>query len=462
MTRVAVVGGGLSGLALAHALSARAAEDAPLDVSVLERDGRTGGLIRTESVDGFLCEHGPSGFLDSVPETLALVDALGLTPRLQPSLDLARRRFVVRAGGLRALPTSPGSLVTSRILSPPGVVRLLGEPFVARGRDDDESLHGFAARRFGGEAADVLADAMASGMFGGDARVLSLRACFPAVWQMEREHGSLVRAMIARRRAAGDGTPRRGPGRLTSFTNGLAELIDGLTGALGPRVRTGTTVDRLSRGPDGPFRLTLAHGGVLEADAVVLTQGAPATARLLQPFDPSLASEIAAIPSAPMVTMCAGYDASAVGHRLDGFGFLAPRGAGLRLLGVLWESSIFPGRAPSGHVLLRVMLGGATDPGAVDLDDDRLWARVRAELRATLGVAGTPRLLRVIRHRVGIPQYVLGHADRLARLDTALARHPGLFLGGQAFRGIGINACIADAGGLADRVLAGLARRSVA
>lgn len=459
MRRVAVIGGGIAGLAVAHALVRRG--EAGLDVAVYERAPLAGGLVRTERGGGFVWECGPSGFLDSAPETMALVRALGLEGRLQPSRDEARRRFIVRAGRLRALPRSPLDLLTSGVLSPGGLARLALEPWTGRATDPDESIHAFAARHFGQQAADVLADAMASGIFGGDARALAMRACFPGVWQMDAEHGSLVRALLARRRQRPK-APRRGFGRLCSFSDGLQELPDALSRALGPRLQTSVAVESVDPLPDGAWRLSLGGGRTAIADAVVLTGGAAASARIVAAASPALAAELTAMPAAPIATVCLGYEAAALGRRLDGFGFLAPRNAGLRVLGVLWESSIFPGRAPDGHALLRVMIGGATDPGAVDLDDDALVAAVRADLASSLQIEGPPVLTRILRHRPGLPQYVAGHHDRMARIEAAAAGHRGLFIGGHAVAGVGVNACIAEAGPLADRVAGALGARAVA
>ncbi len=278
---------------------------------------------------------------------------------------------------------------------------------------------------------------------------------------MEARHGSLLKAMLSSRRERREPPPRRG--RLTTFREGLDELTGALARSLDTRLHTSQGVQRLRMAAGGAgYVLTLADGRAVSADAVVLAGGADASARLLADFDSSLASALAEIPSAPIATVGLGYEIAAIGRRLDGFGFLAPRQSGLRLLGVLWESSIFADRAPAGRALLRVMVGGATDADAVDLDDERLLARVRAELRTTMQVNGEPSFVRVVRHRVGIPQYVIGHTERMARIDAALAGHPGLFVGGHAFRGVGVNACIADAGPLADRVIASLAGRAAA
>src|SRR5690606_22246324 len=235
---------------------------------------------------------------------------------------------------------------------------------------------------------DVLIDAMVSGIFGGDARALSLRACFPKMWQMEGEHGGLVRALIARRRS---GATPAGPvgapmGRLTAFTGGISDLVDGLTRALGPVVRTGAPVSTLAIPPgrSGAYQLTLADSTTVEAHSVVLAAGAAESARLADGFDRELAGELRGIPSAPIAVVCLGYDAAGLGHALDGFGFLVPRGEGPRILGALWDSSIYPGRAPAGRALIRVMIGGATDPEAAALDERTLVDEARRDLQTVM------------------------------------------------------------------------------
>jgi oxygen-dependent protoporphyrinogen oxidase len=477
---IAVVGAGVAGLATAFEIVRQGG--AGTDVRVVEASPRAGGNLRTETIDGYVLEWGPNGFLDSAPDTLALVDALGLRSRVVVSSDAARKRFLYRGGRLHQLPESPPAFLTSPLLSLAGRLRVLGEPFARRRPDGDETIHAFAARRIGREAADVLIDAMVSGVFGGNARELSLRACFPKMWEMETEHGGLVRAMLARRRArtrdaaarAGEGlgvaSPTAGApppapapaggaagpaGRLTSFVGGVQDLVDALVAALPGRVRTSARVISLGGGSTARWRVALHSGEAIDADAVVLAAGAAATAPVVDALDGPLASVLREIPSAPMVVAALGYDADSLGHALDGFGFLVPRGEGLRILGALWDSSVYPGcRAPSGAALLRVMLGGAHDPGALALDDDEVLALVRSELRAAMGIGQAPRFVRIFRHPVGIPQYTVGHPDRLARIDAALARHPGLFVAGNSYRGVAINACVTEASPLAARVLA--------
>lgn len=450
--RVVVVGGGIAGLSVAHAVRA---QTPGAEVVVLERCARIGGYVRSERLDGYLCEAGPDGFLDNAPATLALVNELGLASRMLPSRDEARRRFIFRGGRLHAVPLSAAAFLASGLLSLRGKLRVAREPFTRPARHDDESILQFAERHIGPEAAHVLVGSMVSGIFGGDARELSLRACFPKMRDMDERYGSLVRAMIAKRRRTrnGVGAPA---GRLTSFVDGMEELVRAASASLGSAVRTNQHVTalcpRMVRGRG--FSVTSNQGGV-DADAVVLTGAAHATAELVRPFAPSAAALLADIRTAPLTVVCLGYDeASLVAARgaLDGFGFLIPRGEGPRILGALWETSIYDGRAPRGKVLLRVMVGGATDLEAVDLGDAELLAVARDDLRRTMRLQLAPVFVHIVRHRRGIPQYTTGHDARLQRLDGILAEHPGLFVAGSSYRGVSMNACVEDARRVARRV----------
>lgn len=457
--RVVIAGGGIAGLSLAWALRGRAPE---IDVVVLERASRTGGNIRTEHVDGYTYECGPDGFLDNAPDTLQLVRTIGLEGRLLPSNAAARRRFISSKGRLCEVPTSPAALLRSALLSPAGKARIACEPFARLRQDDDESIHEFAARRIGLEAAEVLVGSMVSGIFAGSARALSLKACFPKMRELEDEHGGLIRALLARRtRGGGIGAPG---GRLTSFLGGMTDLVDALTRALGGAVRTSSPVLQLVRAgttdprrppnePDG-YAVTTPDG-TMRADAVVLAGPASDAAGLVSGIDRGLAGLLDGIPSAPLAVVCLGYDAARLAAccPLDGFGFLVPRLEPIRILGGLWETSIYPNRAPAGRALIRVMIGGALDPGAVTLDDHQLLAIVRRDLAATMSISFAPEFVRIIRHTRGIPQYVRGHTARLQQIEARLQRHPGLYLAGNSYRGVSINACISDAVRLADTVL---------
>ncbi len=460
MNRVAVVGGGLSGLALAHAIG-RTDPVLRERLVVLERERIAGGHLRTERIDGFLCEAGPGGLLDSSAPTLDLIERLGLTARIAPASDVARRRYLLINGALQPLPASPPALLRSPLLSAAGKLRLLAEPLIPRGGSDDETIHAFVARRFGRQAADVLAGPFATGVFAGDARQLSMRACFPAICDLEARHGSLLRALAARRRAAPGGSERRWPGRQFSFRDGLGELAMALTAALGPALRTGVQVEAIERRDDG-WELRLDSGESLDAAAVVLACGARTTAALLRDVDAALAREIAGIAEPPVAVVCLGYEAAAVARPLDGFGFLVANGERIGILGALWDSTIYPGRAPEGHVLVRVLIGGQSNPDAAVLPDEALVGRAHEALRAVMPVTRAAVLARVYRHAPGIPQYAPGHLARLGRIAERLTHHPGLVLAGNAWRGVSMPHCIEDAAAMAPQVAAAAARGAAA
>ena len=465
MKRVVIAGGGIAGLSIAHALRSEAPD---ADVIVLQAEARVGGNIRSERIDGYLCEWGADGFLDNSPATLALAGAVGLSPRLMPSRPEARRRFIFRDGRLHEVPGGPGAFLGSGLLSARGKIRIAVEPFARSRPGRDESIHEFAERRIGREAAEILVGTMVSGIFAGDAHALSLRACFPKMWDMETQYRSLFRALLAKRKErknsdAGIGSPT---GTLTSFAGGMEELVVAVAQALGPAVRTGSPVEglRARRSPAGglgprpvgarAFSI-LSSGRTIEADAVVLAGPSSDTATLVQSFDPTLAGLLTNIRTAPIAVVCLGYDAAALAADrgpLNGFGFLVPRGQGPRILGALWETSIYEGRAPEGKALMRIMIGGATDPDAIHMSDDELVHTVRADLERTMSLRIIPEFVRIIRHQRGIPQYTVGHPARLARIDAQLQGHPGLFLAGNSYRGVSINSCVAEAPGIAARI----------
>jgi oxygen-dependent protoporphyrinogen oxidase len=462
MTRVVIAGAGIAGLSIAWALRRR---DPDLEVLVLERSPRTGGNIHTAQIDGYLCEAGPDGFLDNAPATLTLVEEMGLSSRLLRSNDAARKRYLVHRGQLCEVPLSVRGFLRTPLLSPAAKVRLALEPFAHHRPGAEESIHQFARRRIGEQAAAVFVDPMVSGIFAGDASALSLRACFPRMWELEEKHGGLVRAMLATRRGRQRGAAVGAPaGHLTSFVGGMSDLTGALTRALGPAVRTSTPLVGVSRrhalalgsAPAAAGRYSvMTHDDRFEADAIVLSGPAGESAAVLQALDPVLAANLQNIPTAPIAVVCLGYDQARIAPRctLDGFGFLAARGNGLRILGALWETSIYRHRAPAGKALLRVMIGGATDRQAVALPDDELLDIVRRDLARIMGVTDAPEFVRVIRHARGIPQYVKGHLERLHRIETLLQAHPGIFLAGNSYRGVSINACIADADLVAGSVI---------
>jgi len=442
--RVVVVGGGPSGLVLGHTLLALGGASGGQQVLVTEARDRPGGKAWTERVGGYLVEHGPEGFLDSAPATLALARDLGLGERLLPAEPRAARRYLSARGRLRPVPTNPGAFLASGILSLRGRLSVLGEPFRAPARNGDESVAAFARRRLGAEAATTLVGAMVRGVYAGDAEALSMPSSFPRLAALEREHGSLVRALMAHRRHHQNGGGPAGPsGHLTSFVGGMGELGEALARRLGSRLVTGRAAVSVRRA-GGSWRVEFADGSSEFCDAVALATEPWSAAPLVEAASPALATALAEIPAAPAVVVALGFAAADIGRPLDGFGFLVPPNEPLRMLGCLWSSAAFAHRAPEGRALLRVLLGGR-DGAALDLPDDRLLSIVLDELRATMGVRGAPEMVRIVRWPKAIPQYTVGHGARLARIAAELEKLPGLALSGNGYRGIALNDCVTTA-----------------
>lgn len=458
--KVVVIGGGISGLATAFGVQRLARERGrPLELTLLESAPRLGGTISTVERDGFRCEYGPNGFLDSKPSTLELVEHLGLTDQLLRSDDAAAHRFLLLGGRLIELPTSPGQFLTSPMLSVGGRLRVIWERFVRRGGHPEETVAAFARRRLGKQACARLIDPFVTGIFAGNVEELELASAFPRLVELETEYGSLIKASGALKKARkanpdSNQAATTGPGgRLTSFAGGLDVLIDGLAGALGTAVRMGVSVEKVQRDGDR-WRVEAAGETLTDVDRVVLATPAYVSARLLAATVPSVVEPLEAIGYAPANVAALGFRREDLGHALDGFGFLIPTEEGRRILGCLWTSSIFPGhRAPEGHVLVRVMVGGARRPELAALADDELVALVQDELRAVLDLKGPPVFTHVSRHGRAIPQYGVGHGARRAALDGVLAEQPGLYVTGNALRGVGINDCTREAARVAEEVV---------
>jgi oxygen-dependent protoporphyrinogen oxidase len=458
MPTVVIVGGGLSGLSLAYRLQQAAPH---VEITLLEKDDRPGGKIHTEARDGFRVEHGPNGFLDTKPTTTALCRDLGLGDRLIPASEAAgKNRYLLLRGRLERLPDGFGSFLRSRVLSWRGKWGLLTERFRAPRRGDgDESIDAFARRRAGDEVADVLADAFVTGIHAGDPKLLSLRATFPRLAELEERYGSVMKGFAAaakERRAAAQarGEVYQRPGQMWSFREGLQALIDGLRAGLRRPPLLGAGVRRIDKQEGTPT--WTVHGEGQErwsADAVVLACPAYEQAAILADLDAELAERINGIPYNRVAVVALGYRRPDVPVALDGFGFLVPQRDRRDLLGVQWCSSIFPDRAPPGLVLLRAMCGGWSRGEMVGWDDARLLAAVRAELRAAMGVTAEPVFHRVVRWDRAIPQYHLGHLGRVAWVEERARRYPGLFLTGNAYRGVAMNDCTERAAALAAEVV---------
>ena len=450
MARVAVVGGGVSGLSFAWFLTRLKPE---WEVIILEKEGRAGGKAWTMHEDGFVWERGVNGFLDNKPTTLRLAKGLGLAPL--KSNDASRKRFVVKDNRLEGLPESPGAFLRSRLLSPLGKARLLLEPFIPKGGPDiDESLAGFAKRRLGKEAFKYLIDPMATGIYAGDPRRLSLKACFPRIHELEDTYGSLIRAMIALKKEAkkkGKNGPGAGPGgTLTSFGRGMGELIDALHAGLEGTVRLNTSVMSVIRQKDG-FSVLTEGGGEINASHVVMACPARAAAGILSEGFPSVAEAASSIQYPPVGIVALGIKEGSIGRPIDGFGFLCPASEKRKILGALWDSSIFPQRAPKGYALVRALIGGARAPELSALPDAAILKFVLDELSGLMGLKARPDFVRIFRWSEAIPQYNVGHCG-LIKKATAALENTRLYLRCNWVGGISLNDCVANSEALAWKI----------
>ena len=432
--RVVVIGGGISGLATAFYVR-RARPDAEL--SVLEAAPRLGGTMLTREINGFRFEGGSNGFLSNKRFTLDLVRDSGAESLLLPSNDAARIRYIY-SDALHRLPESPSAFLATPLLSWGAKFRVLGEIFTPARRDlADESLRDFGYRRVGKEFTDTFLDPMSAGIYASTAAKLSVHAAFPAVVRLEREYGGLFRGMVKRRKR------RAGPGgRLMSFQKGVGTFIDHLGEVLGDAVQAGVKVRGLRRDSEGYLLLTT--GGEMRADAVVLSTPAYAAARMLRHLDDDLAYWLGQIGYTPIAVVGFGYRELA--HPLKGFGLLTTAASQQEILGVLWDSSIFPDRAPAGKKSLRVMIGGQRNSELALRGEDELIDTARRGLSATMGITDTPAVTFVKRWRRGIPNYRLGHLANVERIFARVASQwPGLYLNSNAYWGIGLNDCVGNA-----------------
>jgi len=432
---VIVIGGGIAGLSCAWRLAGRGRE-----VLVLEKLAKPGGNVSTDCVEGYRIERGPHTFMASASDIFALAADVGLSQEIVPALPSAGKRFVVRGGALHAIPTGPLSFLTSGLLTFRGKLALAGEPLRTRRGEPGDTAAEFFERRFGTEAARVLAGAFINGVYAGDPRQLSAPAAFPLFWRFEQESGGMIRGAMAHgrrrkaeRRASGETGPRRKG--LFAFREGLGQLSAAVAGKLGTRVRTGAEVLSLGR-EDGHYVLRTASGK-LRSPRLVLAVPPAEAARLLAGVDAGLTALLQSIPMAPVAVVHMG-----LRHRVpkvpDAFGFLAPRGEGVRSLGVLFPSRLFDARAPKGGDLFSGFVGGTLDPAALALGDGALLEIVRGDLSRLVGQEVSPDFVRVSRFPQAIPQCTLGHLERLAGIRERLARLPGLALAGNYLRGVGM------------------------
>lgn len=458
---VAIVGGGIVGLSAAYALQQSAQDGVDVAYTLLERSGRWGGKIRTETVEGygeepFVVEGGPDSFITQKPWALQLARELGMGERFLPTNDEQRKVFVLNQGKptplpdgvLLIVPTKFMPFALSPLISPLGKLRMGMDLFIPPKKDDeDETLADFITRRLGEEALDKIAEPLMSGIYNAEAEKQSLLATFPRFRQIEEEHGSLIKGMLAARRARAS-RPRpssngqRPPSMFISFEDGMEDLVEVLRGRLTGDCRLNTAVEGLEREVEG-YTLALDSGERLAADAVILAVPAYAAARLVKHVAPEAARGLRRIRYVSTGTISLGFRADEVNHPLDGFGLVIPRSERRSINALTWTSTKFDNRAPEGYALLRAFFGGSRTPQMMKVGDEELVTVVRSELKALMGIDARPVFHRIYRWPRANPQYDVGHLERVEAIEAALPDH--LYVTGSPYRGIGIPDCVHQA-----------------
>lgn len=470
-SRVVVIGGALTGLTAAYEVATRGA--GRVDVHLLEARGHLGGAIRTTQRDGFTLEGGADSFITNKPWGVDLCRDLGLGERLIGTDSQYRRSFVVRNGHLLPIPEgfvmlAPNRLLpllSSPVLSLRGKLRLLMDLVIPRRTEEtDESLSSFVRRRLGREALERLVQPLVGGIYTADPAELSLRATLPQFAEMEQRFGGLIRGVRRQSRAARYAASKGSGGRYGLFVTlegGMGTLPATLAAALSPgTAETEAAVRRLARNDGGTWRIEYLDGRVREAETVILATEAHAAARLIDGFDPDLSRDLRSIPYASSAIVSVAYPRGQITHPLDGFGVVVPQVEGRSILAISFSSVKFPNNAPPGTVLLRVFVGGPTQPELFELDDDAMETLVRRELGELLGASGEPLLVEIARHARAMPQYTLGHLDRVSRIRDRASRYPGLILSGNYLDGVGIPDCIRSGQGAAQAAMARLSATS--
>ncbi len=435
--RVVIVGGGISGLSAAFWL-----RQGGINVKVIERCARPGGVIRSELLQGYTIDHAANCLMNYLPEVSYLCETVGLSNHQVFRQDRAEKRYMVKQGRVVEVPTRVLDIVKSSYWSPLAKVRMLLEPLVPKASPaTQESVANFIRRRFGREMYERGIEPFIAGTLAGDAERVCARSALPRFSELENQYGSIIKGALIKKFRGNQSTY---PKHIFSFKAGMEALPAAIAGYLGESMQVDSEVQTIERqGQHWVLKITSADGiDTLKADAVIMATPATVTASLLQPLSALLASQLRSIVYAPMVVLTLGFNAADIDHPLDGIGCLIPAVERKQVLGTLWSSSLFAHRAPAAKVLLTCYMGGMLNQGILQHTDQELCSQVLQEIKHLLGAHKEPDFVRVIRHARGLPQYHLGHQQRLQRIATQLHLLPGLYLTGNYLDGVSVRDCI--------------------
>lgn len=469
MKKVIVVGGGITGLSAAYTLQKAVESGEQVDYLLIEKDDRLGGKIITEKIDGFTIEGGPDCFLSEKPWVGQMAEKLGIADRLMGSNEASKRTFVFADGKLHKLPDGLMGLVPTKLvpfaLSPliswPGKIRMAFDLVIPQKKtDEDETLGSFVTRRLGKEALDKIAEPLIGGIHAGDPDQMSLKASFPRFIQMERKYGSLLKAMLAARKNAPKPKPPE-PGKVQktffmTFVGGMGELVDKIVENLDKsKIMTGKTVKNIKKTPAGKYMVDIEGLEPLEADAVIVTTPAHHAAEIVKEFDPVLSENLAGIPQATSATVNLAFKRSDVQGSVEAFGFIVPISEKRKIKAATYSSTKWNHRTPNDdYVLIRAFVGGATNQELVFQEDDRLLEMVLGELREIIGLTARPVMHKIYRWVNGMPQYTVGHLDRVANIEARTASNKGFYVVGASYKAVGVGDCINVGSQAAEHALA--------
>ena len=443
MIDVAIIGGGISGLTAAYQLKRQGHQ-----VVVLERQVRPGGNAISENLNGFLMEHGPSTVNATVPEVEELSRTLGLNSFVLPLSEQVKHRYLVKGGELAGIPVHPMGFLSSDYLSLKGRLRLLAETLIPKGdHSSDESVDQYITRRFGAEFSNRIMDPLVGGLYAGHSDELSVQSVFPKLIEMEQKYGSLSMAVLMSRLKG-----RRMPAkRLYSWSQGIGSLPNALSASLGGCIKTGAAVQKIKPGSTG-YQVETTGQGVIQARAVLVATQPHVTATMLEYVAPGAAETLNDISAPPLAVIFMGYKRRAIDHPLDGLGYLSPKCENQSLTGAQFPSTMFAGRAPEGYVSLTGYFGGSRYSDITKLNENDLLNIAQEEFKDLLGARGPCEISKVRFWSRGIPQYKIGHQDRVRKIQNANSESPGIFVTGNYLSGPSVGACVANAQQAADHI----------